>query len=161
MSQEHAPPERDEAAAEFRANERSWNTDVIAEFRANGGEVAAPYDDPPPMLLVHTTGARSGKEHIVPMRALPDGDALYVFASAHGSDRNPDWYYNVIANPDITIEKGVETIPVRATEVHGAERDAIFDRHKARFPIFTEYERKLARTIPVIRLDRCEPRDGS
>ena len=138
---------------------RDWNAEVIAEFRANRGEVAAPYDDPPPMLLVHTTGARSGKEHIVPMRALPDGNALYVFASAHGSDRNPDWYYNVIANPDITIEKGVETIPVRATVLEGAERDAVFARHAARFPIFTEYERKLARTIPVIRLDPRQARD--
>ena len=63
MSQEHAPPERDEAAAAFRANERRWNADVIAEFRANRGEVAAPYDDPPPMLLIHTIGAKSGIEH--------------------------------------------------------------------------------------------------
>jgi deazaflavin-dependent oxidoreductase (nitroreductase family) len=141
--------------------ERDWNAEVIAEFRANRGEVAAPYDDPPPMLLVHTTGARSGKDHIVPMRALPDGNALYVFASAHGSDRQPDWYYNLVANPDITIEKGVESIPVRATEVHGAERGAIFARHAARFPIFTEYERTLARTIPVIRLDPREPRNGN
>ena len=110
MSQEHAPPERDEAAAAFRANERSWNDEVIAEFRANHGEVAAPYDDPPPMLLLHTIGAKSGKEHIVPMRGLPDDESLYVFASAHGSDRQPDWYYNLVANPDITIEKGTETI---------------------------------------------------
>jgi deazaflavin-dependent oxidoreductase (nitroreductase family) len=141
--------------------ERDWNAEVIAEFRANRGEVAAPYDDPPPMLLVHTTGARSGKEHIVPMRALPDGDALYVFASAHGSDRQPDWYYNLVANPDITIEKGTESLAVRATVLHGAEREAIFARHAARFPIFTEYERTLARTIPVIRLDPREPRNGN
>ena len=158
MSQQHSTPERDEAAAAFRANERRWNADVVGEFRANHGEVAAPYDDPPPMLLIHTIGARSGKEHIVPMRALPDGDALYVFASAHGSDRQPDWYYNLVANPDITIEKGTETLAVHATVLHGAERDAIFARHAARFPIFTEYERKLARTIPVIRFDPREPR---
>ena len=134
--------------------ERDWNAEVIAEFRANGGEVAAPYDDPPPMLLLHTIGARSGKEHIVPMRCLPDGDALYVFASAHGSERHPDWYRNVVANPEFTIEQGTETISVRATELIGGERDAVFARHAARFPIFAEYQRKLARTIPVIRLDR-------
>jgi deazaflavin-dependent oxidoreductase (nitroreductase family) len=133
---------------------RDWNAEVIAEFRANQGEVKAPYDNPPPMLLLHTIGAKSGKEHIVPMRALPDGEALYVFASAHGSARHPDWYYNIIANPDITIEKGSESIPVRASEVVGAERDAIFARQAARFAIFAEYERKLDRTIPVIRLDR-------
>ena len=140
--------------AEFRADERTWNAEIIAEFRANNGEVAAPYPDPPPMLLLHTIGTKSGKEHVVPMRGMTDGDALYVFASAHGSERNPDWYHNVIANPDFTIEKGTETIPVHATEVTGAERDAIFARHAARFPVFAEYERKLARTIPVIRLDR-------
>jgi deazaflavin-dependent oxidoreductase (nitroreductase family) len=134
--------------------ERDWNAEVIAEFRANGGEVAAPYDDPPPMLLVHTIGRRSGKEHVVPMRCLPDGDTLYIFASAHGSDRHPDWYYNILAHPDITIEKGTETIPVRATEVVDAERDEIFARQAARFPTFADYERKLERTIPVIRLER-------
>jgi deazaflavin-dependent oxidoreductase (nitroreductase family) len=133
---------------------RDWNAEVIAEFRASGGAVAAPYDDPPPMLLIHTIGAKSGKEHVVPMRCLPDGEALYVFASAHGSERNPDWYHNIVAHPDITIEKGTETTPVRATEVRGAERDAIFARQAARFPVFAEYERKLERTIPVIRLDR-------
>jgi deazaflavin-dependent oxidoreductase (nitroreductase family) len=159
MSQVHAPPERNEAAAAFRTNERSWNAKVIGEFRANGGEVAAPYDDPPPMLLLHTIGAKSGKEHIVPMRGLPDGESLYVFASAHGTDRHPDWYYNLIANPDIMIEKGAETLAVRATVLHGAERDVAFTRHAARFPIFIEYERKLARTIPVIRLDQRKPRD--
>jgi deazaflavin-dependent oxidoreductase (nitroreductase family) len=131
-----------------------WNAEVIAEFRANKGEVKAPYDNPPPMLLLHTIGAKRGNEHIVPMRALPDGEVLYVFASAHGSERNPDWYYNIIANPDITIEQGSEIIPVRASEVVGAEREAIFARQAARFAIFAEYERKLNRTIPVIRLDR-------
>jgi deazaflavin-dependent oxidoreductase (nitroreductase family) len=133
---------------------RDWNAEVIAEFRANQGEVKAPYDNPPPMLLIHTLGAKSGKEHIVPMRCLPDGDALFIFASAHGSERNPDWYYNIIAHPDITIEQGSETIPVRAIEVVGAERDAIFARHAARFPIFAEYAQKLRRSIPVLRLER-------
>jgi deazaflavin-dependent oxidoreductase (nitroreductase family) len=129
------------------------NAEVIAEFRTNRGEVAAPYDDPPPMLLVHTVGARSGKEHVVPMRCLPDGETLYIFASSHGGARHPDWYHNVIAHPDIVIEKGTETIPVHATELRGDERAAIFSRQVARFPIFAEYERKLSRTIPVIRLD--------
>jgi deazaflavin-dependent oxidoreductase (nitroreductase family) len=139
------------------SQERDWNAEVIAEFRANQGEVAAPYDDPPPMILLHTTGARSGREHVVPMRAMPVGEALYVFASAHGSDRHPDWYHNLIAHPDITIEKGIETILVRAIVLTGGERDTIFARQAARFPTFADYERKLARTIPVIRLDR---RDG-
>lgn len=139
------------------SEERDWNAEVIAEFRANGGEVAADYDDPPPMLLIHTIGARSGREHVVPMRALVDGEALYVFASAHGSPRHPDWYRNLVARPEVEIERGRETVPVRATEVVGAERDAIFARHAARFPVFAAYARRLERTIPVIRLD---PRAG-
>ena len=134
--------------------QRNPNAAVIAEFRANNGEVKAPYDDPPPMLLLHTIGAKSGQEHVVPMRAMPDGESLYVFASAHGSARNPDWYHNIIANPDIIIEKGAETLPVHAIDVVGEERDAIFARQAARFPVFAEYERKLARMIPVIRFDR-------
>ena len=130
------------------------NAAVISAFRTNNGEVPAPYDNPPPMLLLHTIGAKSGKEHLVPMRCLPDGDTLYVFASAHGSERNPAWYYNLVAHPDITIEKGTETILVHATELQGEERDEIFDRQAAKFPIFAEYQRKLQRTIPVIRFDR-------
>jgi deazaflavin-dependent oxidoreductase (nitroreductase family) len=136
------------------SNDRDWNAEVIAEFRANGGEVAAPYDDPPPMLLVHTIGRRTGKEHVVPMRCLPDGEVLYIFGSAHGSDRHPDWYHNLVAHPDIVVEKGTETIAVRATVLDGDERDAIFARQAARFPIFAEYQSRLTRTIPVIRLDR-------
>jgi len=134
-----------------------FNAEIIAEFRANQGQVEAPYPDPPPMLLVHTIGRRSGREHIVPMRCLPDGDSLYIFGSAHGSERHPDWYWNIVANPDIVIEMGTETIPVRATVLSGSERDEIFARQAARFPIFDEYQRKLTRTIPVVRLNR---RDG-
>ncbi len=139
------------------ANIAETNADVIAEFRANKGIVEAPYDDPPPMLLVHTIGARTGIERVTPMRCLPDGDVLYIFASAHGSDRHPGWYHNLVANPDITIEKGTETIPVRATVLEGAERDAIFARQAARFSSFTAMQAKLARRIPVVRL---EWRDG-
>lgn len=87
------------------------------------------------------------------MRGIPEGDSFYIFASAHGSDRNPDWYHNLIANPEIVIELGSETIPVAATEIVGDERDRIFGRHAARFPIFAQYERKVERIIPVIRLD--------
>jgi deazaflavin-dependent oxidoreductase (nitroreductase family) len=135
------------------SDEREANAAIIAEFRANQGEVQAPYDDPPPMLLLHTIGAKSGKEHVVPMRCMPVGSSLYVFASAHGKPTQPDWYYNLVAHPDITIERGSESLPVHATEVFGEERERIFGRQAARFPIFAEYESRLERTIPVIRLD--------
>ena len=132
---------------------RDWNAEVIAEFRANRGVVAAPYDDPPPMLLLHTIGARSGREHIVPMRGIPDGESFYVFASAHGSRHHPDWHYNLKAQPEIIMEVGTQSISVRAREILGDERDLIFARHAARFPVFADYEAKLERTIPVVRLD--------
>jgi deazaflavin-dependent oxidoreductase (nitroreductase family) len=134
--------------------EQEWNAPVIAEFRANGGQVAAPYDNPPPMLLLHTIGARSGLEHIVPMRTRIEGDAMYVFGSAHGGERHPDWYRNVIANPDFLVEKGTETFLVHATEVTGAERERVFRAHAATFPVFADYEQKLERTIPVLKLER-------
>ena len=134
--------------------EQEWDAPVIAEFRANGGEVAAPYDNPPPMLLLHTIGARSGHEHIVPMRARVEGDAMYVFGSAHGSARHPDWYRNVKQNPDFQVEKGTETFLVHATEVTGAERERVFRAHAVQFPTFADYERKLERTIPVLKLER-------
>lgn len=133
--------------------ERDWNADVIAEFRANRGEVEATYPEPPPMVLLHTVGARSGREHVVPMRCLVDGETLYVFASAHGSERHPDWFYNLKARPNITIEKGTSILVVRASELDGEERAAIFARHAAKFPLFADYELRLTRTIPVIRLD--------
>ncbi len=138
-------------------DERDWNAAVIADFHANRGEVAAPYPDPPPILLLHTIGARSGKEHVVPMRCLPDGDARYVFASAHGSDGHPDRCHNLVVHPEIEIEQGTETIRVRATEVFGEERDGVFARQAARFPVFAAYQHPLARTIPVIRLDPRAP----
>lgn len=138
--------------AQAQRSPAEWNAAVIAEFRANGGEVAAPYPDPPPMLLLHTVGRRSGRDHVVPMRCLVDGNALYVFASAHGSDRHPDWYHNLVANPEIDVERGTATIPMRATALHGAERDRIFAIQKARFETFASYERQLDRTIPVFRL---------
>src|SRR5262245_5816392 len=116
--------------------EHDANAAVIAEFRANKGEVKAPYDDPPPMLLLHTIGRKSGKEHVVPMRGVPVGASFYVFGSAHGKSTQPDWYYNLTAHPDITIERGTESIPVRATELTGDERDRIFARQATRFPIF-------------------------
>jgi len=136
------------------SEERDWNAKVIAEFRANNGQVQAPYDDPPPMLLLHTIGARSGREHVVPMRGLPDGDALFVSATAHGSDRNPDWYHNVVANPEFAVELGTETIPVRATVLTGTEREAVLARWVDRVPLITGVLDKTARLIPVVRLDR-------
>ena len=102
---------------------------------------------------MNTTGRRSGQDHITPMRCLPEGDHWYVFGSAHGSERHPDWYLNLVANPDVVIEVGAETVPVRATVLAGEERDDIFNRQISRFPSFGELQARLDREIPVVRLD--------
>lgn len=133
------------------------NEAVIAEFRANGGVVRAPYDDPPPMVLLHTIGRRTGREHVVPMRALVEGDAIHVFATAHGSDRDPDWLRNVAANPDLTIEIGPEIVPVHATILSGAERSAALARWVARVPPVAGVLARIAREVPVVRLERRSP----
>jgi deazaflavin-dependent oxidoreductase (nitroreductase family) len=128
------------------------NDEVIATFRANGGAVPAPYDDPPPMVLLHTVGRRSGREHVVPMRGLVDADAVYVFATAHGSDRDPDWYRNLVATPDIVIELGSATIPVRATTLAGVERERMLARWLARVPLVAPAFARATRVVPVVRL---------
>ncbi len=131
------------------------NAEVISLFRRNNGLVPSPYeDDPPPMIIMHTIGARSGNEHLVPLRAIPAGDDLLIFGSAHGKATHPDWYYNMQAHPDFTIEIGAGTRKVHAAEVTGEERDRLFTAHKTRYPVFADYEQRLERTIPVMRLER-------
>lgn len=130
------------------------NKAIIAEFRANGGTCGG-YFEGAPMVLVHSTGARSGKEYVTPLVYLPDGDSWVIFASKGGAPTNPDWYRNLVANPDATIEVGTDTVDVRATEVTGAERDALYETQKSRFDNFREYEITAApRVIPVVRLTR-------
>lgn len=136
------------------SQDRNWNAEVIAEFRANEGEVRAPYDDPPAMVVLHTIGAKSGREHLVPMRALDEGESLYVFATAHGSDRHPDWYHNLVAKPDIVIEKGADALQVHASALVGAERENILARWVERVPLVARVLEKTAREIPVLRLER-------
>ena len=128
-----------------------YNADVIAEFRANHGKVGGNFEGAP-LLLLHTTGARSGQERVNPVMYLRDGDRYLVFASKGGAPSSPDWYYNLKADPDAEIEVGDETIAVRAEEVTGAERDAKYAEQAALFPGFADYEKKTDRLIPVIAL---------
>lgn len=132
-----------------------FNQRTIAEFRANQGRVGGNFAGAP-LLLLHTVGARSGQPRINPMMYLADGGRYLVFASKAGSDRNPDWYWNLRANPDVTIEVGEETIAVRATELTGAERDEKYRVQADRYPGFAGYQRQTSRTIPVIALTRRE-----
>lgn len=130
-----------------------WNRTIISEFRANEGRVGGRFDGAT-VLLLHTTGARSGIERVNPLVYLEDGGRIYVFASMAGADRNPDWFHNLIAHRDVTIELGAATTKATAVPVEGSERDRIFSAQKERHPGFAEYEARTTRVIPVIELAR-------
>jgi len=129
----------------------SWNAQVIAEFRKNHGKVGG-YFEGAPLLLLHTTGRRSGKSRVNPLMYLKDGDRHLIFASNAGADTNPDYYYNLKAYPDTQIEVGDETIDVHAKEITGPEHDRLYARHASLYPAFAEYQRQTKRVIPVIAL---------
>jgi deazaflavin-dependent oxidoreductase (nitroreductase family) len=136
-----------------------WNAQTIAEFRANGGRVGGPFEGAP-IVLVHHSGRKSGREYVTPMMYFPhegDDNAIYVFASKGGAPSNPDWYYNLIAAGNGTIERGTETYRVAVREITGNERDRIYDEQARRHPGFAEYTQKTAgiRTIPVLELQRA------
>ena len=131
-----------------------FNQSVFDEFRANEGKVGSGFAGAPVVLLT-TTGAKSGKTRINPLVAQPgDGGTLYIFASKAGAPTNPDWYHNLLAHPEVGVEFGAEQFAAVATPLTGAERDRIFTRQKELVPIFAEYEVKTPRTIPVGALTR-------
>jgi deazaflavin-dependent oxidoreductase (nitroreductase family) len=130
-----------------------FNAQVIVEFRDNHGKVGGNFEGAP-LLLLHSTGAQSGEERVSPMMYLPDGDRFLVFASKAGAPTNPDWYHNLKAHPEATIEVGDETIAVRAEELPRAERDEKYAEQAALYPGFADYEKKTDRVIPVLALTR-------
>ncbi|OBA70422.1 cell entry protein [Mycobacterium sp. 1554424.7] len=133
-----------------------FNRRNIEEFRANHGRIGGQFEGAP-VLLLHSIGARSGEERVSPMMYLPDGERYLVFASAAGADRNPAWYWNLMAHPDASIEVGDEHLDVHAVELTGAERDEKYAEQARRYPGFAEYERKTSRTIPVLALSPSGP----
>ncbi|MDA8273795.1 MAG: nitroreductase/quinone reductase family protein [Actinomycetota bacterium] len=132
---------------------QDWNARIIDEFRTNEGRVGGQFEGAP-LLLLHTTGARSGAERTNPMLYLDLDGHRYVFASKAGADTDPDWYRNLVAHPDVTVEVGTESYAARAVEVVGAERDRIYAEQARRFPGFAEYAAKTSRVIPVVDLQR-------
>ena len=133
-----------------------WNQQVIDEFRANGGRVGGNFEGRT-LLLLHHRGAKTSAERINPVayQRLSE-QSVAVFASKGGSATNPDWYYNIVANPDVTVELGTETFSARARIAKGAERDTIWEQQKRDWPGFAEYEEKTKgiREIPVVVLDK-------
>jgi deazaflavin-dependent oxidoreductase (nitroreductase family) len=129
-----------------------WNTAIIDEFRANGGKVGGPFEGAP-LLLLHTTGAKSGQQRVSPMMYRRVGDGYAVFGSKAGAPTHPDWYHNLIAHPSVQAEIGSQTLQLTARVAEGDERDQIWSAHKADFPGFADYERSTTRQIPVVILE--------
>src|SRR5262245_47235026 len=133
-----------------------FNQAIIDEFRANAGSVGG-YFAGANMLLLHTIGAKSGQTRTNPLVYISDGDHLVVIASKGGAERNPDWYYNLLANPSVIVELGTEQFQARATAVtEEPERSRLYAKMVEHRPGFAEYEQKTGRTIPAVILERVE-----
>jgi len=130
-----------------------WNNKIIEEFRANDGVVGGRFTGHP-LLLLHSTGAKSGKERINPVAAFEDGEKLYIVASKSGAPTNPAWYYNIVANPEVKVEYGTDTFRAQATIVEEPERTDLYAKAASEFAAFGEYIEKTKRVIPVIILTR-------
>jgi deazaflavin-dependent oxidoreductase (nitroreductase family) len=130
-----------------------WNAQIIAEFRATGGK-AAQFGDAP-LVILHTIGAKSGEVREIPLVALVEGDDMYIFASKGGAPTNPDWYHNLKANPEITVEYGTETFTATLTELPEAEGQAKLRAQGDLMPQFLDYITSAApRVIPAFKITR-------
>ena len=131
---------------------KDWNTQIIEEFHANAGKVGGQFEGAP-LLLLHSTGAKSGKQRVNPMMYQADGDNFVVFASKAGADTNADWYHNLMAFPKASIEVGDSTVNVVAHVAEGDIRQRLWSRQKELYPGFADYEAKTTRQIPVVVLE--------
>jgi deazaflavin-dependent oxidoreductase (nitroreductase family) len=134
-----------------------FNTQIIEEFHANEGRVGGRFEGAT-LLLLHHTGAKSGKARVNPLAYQSDDGRYVVFGSKGGAPTDPDWYHNLKAQPKATIEVGTDTIDVVASEATGEERERLFRAQADRFPVFAEYAERAGRTIPVIVLTPAEAR---
>ena len=135
------------------ANVNDWNRQIIEEFHANAGKVGGPFKGAS-LLLLTTTGAKSGQRRTTPLVYLPDGKRMIIFASKAGAPTNPDWYHNLVAHPDVMVEVGTESFEATATVITGEERDRLYASQAEKSPNFAEYQTKTERKIPVIALER-------
>jgi deazaflavin-dependent oxidoreductase (nitroreductase family) len=130
-----------------------FNKGIIEEFRANGGKVGGQFAGAP-LLLLTTTGAKTGKTRVNPLAYLADGDRYVIIASYAGAPHNPPWYHNLLAQPDVSVEVGSERFEVHAEVVPESQRTELYRKMASIMPPFAEYERKTTRKIPVIALTR-------
>jgi deazaflavin-dependent oxidoreductase (nitroreductase family) len=131
----------------------NWNQAIIDEFRANSGNVGG-YFAGKTLLLLHTVGAKSGNEHVNPVAYVADGERLVIIASKAGAPTNPDWYYNILAHPLVTVEVGTEQFQAQAEIVTEPERTRLYNKMVEMMPGFADYQRKTTRVIPVIVLTK-------
>lgn len=132
-----------------------FNSDIVNEFRQNAGKVGGMFEGAS-LLLLHSTGAKSGQSRVNPLMYQQLDNAYAVFASAAGAPSSPAWYHNIVANPDASIEVGTETLSVTARVLGDDERSPIWEKQKADFANFSEYEGMTTRQIPVVVL---QPKD--
>ncbi len=132
-------------------NER--NRRIIEEFRANNGKVGGHFENST-LLLLATTGAKSGKERVTPLMTMEDGDRLVIIASKGGAPSHPDWYYNLVANPVVDVEYGADRFKARATIAVEPERTKLYEKMASKYPFFTEYQKNTDRVIPLVILSR-------
>ncbi len=136
-------------------DQKDYNRQLIEEFRANRGKSGGPFEGRP-LLLLTTTGAKSGQRRTTPMMHVRDGDSLMVIASNVGAPTHPAWYHNLVAHPQVTVEVGTETFDATAIVTNGEERHRLWSRIVELYPFFTEHQAKTTRQIPVIILERRE-----
>ena len=130
-----------------------WNRAIIDEFRANKGTVPSRFAGAD-LLLLHTKGAKSGLERVNPVRYFMDGNRYVVVASKGGADANPDWYRNLLAHPDVSVEVGTEQFAAMAAVASEPERTRLYQKMEALSSAFTDYKNKTSRVIPVVTLTR-------
>ena len=131
------------------ADVNAYNRQLIEEFRANGGP-----PDGRPLILHTTTGARSGRVHTTPMMVIEDGDRRLVVASSAGAPHHPDWFHNLVAHPQVTVEAAGEPYRARAVPLAGAQYERAWAQIVSRYPFFADHQAKVSRTIPVVLLER-------
>ncbi len=131
------------------SNPNERNMAIIQEFRANAGKVGGRFAGKS-LLLLHTIGAKSGQPRINPVACIRDGDRLVIIASKGGAPTNPDWYYNILANPLVSVETGTEQFQARASIAVEPERTRLYNQMVEMMPGFAEYQRKTTRVIPAV-----------
>ena len=137
------------------AGQNDFNKQIIEEFRANGGETFGVFKGRP-LLLLTTTGAKSGESRTTPLVYSKDGDRVVIIASMGGAPKHPAWYLNLAANPGVTVELGTEKFAATASSAEGTERDRLYAQQSEMMPAFNEYEQKTTRRIPVVLLERLK-----